>query len=102
MSLELTVTTVPVRQIINIGDSVQLTAHVNETDLRKLKFQWFKLNQISKQEESIRNSNSASIKIDQFNLNDAGIYRYEHIDLSILSTSFIFEKQTISFFKDAK
>lgn len=68
-------TTVPIRQQVNIGDDVILTAHVNEPDLSKIKYEWFKLNRLNKQEEALENSNFACFRIKDFNLDDAGIYR---------------------------
>jgi hypothetical protein len=69
------VNTVPVRQLVNIGNNVQITAYVNEEDLSKIKFEWFKLNEVTRQEEAIPDSNVQTLSIKNFNLNDSGIYR---------------------------
>lgn len=65
----------PVRQQANLGDDLMLTAHVNEPDVNKIKYEWFKLNRITKQEEALKDSNQACLIIKQFTLDDAGIYR---------------------------
>ncbi len=45
--------TVPSNQHVNLGDQVKLTAFVNTTNLSKIKFEWYKLNNQTMQDEAL-------------------------------------------------